>query len=261
MELPGITTDQMREVDRIMVEELDITIETMMELAGYNFARLAVKFLSSTSTRILVIAGSGNNGGGGVAAARRLAGWGFESTIYFPRGINQLGNVPRLQYNRAKNLGIQSSSGLPALETSKNALVLDTYLGYGFSNRDDEITDNVFSFLRECSFVLSLDIPSGLDSDNGCSYSQFSPKATMAIAFLKRGMLECDSDFLGNLFVADIGVPSTIFLSCLGITWNKDYSEESLNELYGLFSKDSLLRVKLLGSTPPFSWCTRMLDT
>ena len=41
--LPGITKDQMQEVDRLMIEEYQVPIELMMEHAGLNLARLAVK--------------------------------------------------------------------------------------------------------------------------------------------------------------------------------------------------------------------------
>ena len=42
MGLPGITKEQMAEVDRIMVEDFKIPVELMMELAGLNLAILAL---------------------------------------------------------------------------------------------------------------------------------------------------------------------------------------------------------------------------
>src|SRR5215475_6489995 len=65
----------MREVDRIMVEELGISLVRMMENAGRNFAELA-RYLVGGDTAgqaIVVLVGPGGNGGGGLVAARHLA--------------------------------------------------------------------------------------------------------------------------------------------------------------------------------------------
>ena len=42
MDAPSITVDQMREVDRLMVEDCGITLPQMMENAGRIFSELAV---------------------------------------------------------------------------------------------------------------------------------------------------------------------------------------------------------------------------
>ncbi len=69
-ELPAITAEQMREVDRVMVDELDIQLLQMMENAGRNLADLAITRYHSSTCTILV--GPGGNGGGGLVAARHL---------------------------------------------------------------------------------------------------------------------------------------------------------------------------------------------
>ena len=63
--IPFITTDQMREVDRAMIEDYGISLVQMMENAGRNLAQLArSRFLRGdpTGRRILVLAGKGGNG-------------------------------------------------------------------------------------------------------------------------------------------------------------------------------------------------------
>ncbi|NVM45752.1 MAG: hypothetical protein HWN79_12630 [Candidatus Lokiarchaeota archaeon] len=73
MGLPGVTREEMTEVDRIMVEDFKIPVELMMELAGFNLAKLALKLSNNNYSNYIIIAGSGNNAGGGIVAARRLA--------------------------------------------------------------------------------------------------------------------------------------------------------------------------------------------
>jgi len=71
--IPFITTDQMREVDRAMIEDYGISLVQMMENAGRNLAQLArSRFLQGdpTGRRVLVLAGKGGNGGGGMVCAR-----------------------------------------------------------------------------------------------------------------------------------------------------------------------------------------------
>lgn len=72
---PAVTRAQMREIDRLMVEEFGIQIIQMMENAGLQLARLVQHLLGGAlaDQRVLVLAGRGNNGGGGLAAARRLS--------------------------------------------------------------------------------------------------------------------------------------------------------------------------------------------
>ena len=83
-ELPFITTDQMREVDRAMVEDYGILLIQMMENAGRNLAHLARRrFLDSDcrGRRVVVLAGSGGNGGGGLVCARHLHNWGSTVSV------------------------------------------------------------------------------------------------------------------------------------------------------------------------------------
>src|SRR5690349_6977789 len=80
--VPAVTAAQMREVDRIMVEDLGISLVQMMENAGRAFAELTrIQLAGLNRRRVVVLAGRGGNGGGGMAAARRLATWGAEVRV------------------------------------------------------------------------------------------------------------------------------------------------------------------------------------
>lgn len=47
--VPTVTAAQMREIDRLMVEEIGISLEQMMENAGRAFAELACRHLRETA--------------------------------------------------------------------------------------------------------------------------------------------------------------------------------------------------------------------
>lgn len=68
--VPAVTADQMREVDRLAVEEFSLAILQMMENAGRILAAHAMAMLGGSGGEVAVLAGSGGNGGGGLCCAR-----------------------------------------------------------------------------------------------------------------------------------------------------------------------------------------------
>jgi len=75
--VPAVTADQMREVDRIAVEEFGLGILQMMENAGRNLAENVLDMLDGDRGEVAILAGSGGNGGGGLCCARHLHNRGF----------------------------------------------------------------------------------------------------------------------------------------------------------------------------------------
>jgi NAD(P)H-hydrate repair Nnr-like enzyme with NAD(P)H-hydrate epimerase domain len=88
MQIPFITTQQMVEVDRLMIEEYDIQLIQMMENVGRNLAELSRRMLGGDvrSKRIAVLCGAGNNGVGGLVAARHLHNWRADIVLKIPDG-------------------------------------------------------------------------------------------------------------------------------------------------------------------------------
>ena len=81
------------------------------------------------------------------------------------------------------------NEGEPKASKSPEVCVLDAYIRYGYSKRDDSVTSEVFSCLAEHPNGISLDAPSGLNVTAEVSESGLSPKATLALAFPKIGLL------------------------------------------------------------------------
>jgi YjeF-related protein N-terminus len=74
-EVPSLTTEQMIEVDRAMMQDMRIELIHMMENAGRNLARVRFFDGSPRGKKVVVLAGTGGNGGGALVCARRLYGW------------------------------------------------------------------------------------------------------------------------------------------------------------------------------------------
>jgi len=73
---------QIAQLDKIAVEQAEMTILQMMEMAGNKFA-LGVKdyLIHLNDKTILVLSGPGHNGGDGLSAARFLHNWGAKIII------------------------------------------------------------------------------------------------------------------------------------------------------------------------------------
>ena len=72
-----LTSAQLGALDAAAVQA-GVEIVQLMEVAGFQVARLAWRLLGSRPRRVHVVAGHGNNGGDGLVAARHLGGWGCD---------------------------------------------------------------------------------------------------------------------------------------------------------------------------------------
>lgn len=72
--VPAVTAEQMREVDRVTLQEQSPSLLQMMENAGRSLAEVTLGELGDrfADASVLVLAGGGGNGGGGICAARHL---------------------------------------------------------------------------------------------------------------------------------------------------------------------------------------------
>ncbi len=231
--LPVLTTNQMVEVDRLMIEEWGITLIQMMENAGRNFAELARRQMGGTvkGKRIAVLCGNGNNGGGGMAAARHLHNWGARVETILVGDETRFKDVPAHQWQILQKLGITRST----LELSSADLILDAMLGYGVKGDPrPPIADWIHLVNESERPVLSLDSPSGLDTTTGIPGSPcIHASATLTLALPKTGLLAPTAKpFVGDLYLADIGVPAELYAaSSLGLQVTSPFSEDSILKL------------------------------
>lgn len=206
--LPDVTTAQMREIDRVMIEDLGISLVQMMENAGRSLADLAMLVAPSTSpSSCVVLAGPGGNGGGGLVAARHLANRGIDVEVVLA-APDRLAEVPRRQ------LGILERMGVPIVEEPGEAeLVIDAVIGYGVEGDPRGRAGELIAWANaRHGFVLSLDGPSGLDLTTGrIGQPCVLADATMTLAAPKRG-LRLAPGVVGTLYAADISVPPGVFV-------------------------------------------------
>jgi NAD(P)H-hydrate epimerase len=202
----AVTADQMREIDRIMTEDLHISLLQMMEHAGAHLAQLAIqRFAPRTVT---VLTGTGGNGGGGLAAARHLANRGVHVTVVAPR-------LPAANTAAAHQLDIARRIGLTVIgdpgQADQPNLVVDALIGYSLNGDPTGPAAELIRWTgRQPAPVLSLDLPSGLDATTGRAGDPcITATATLTLALPKTGLV--GSERVGELYVGDIGVPPDAF--------------------------------------------------
>jgi NAD(P)H-hydrate epimerase len=232
--LPALTTDQMIEVDHLMINEWGITLMQMMENAGRSFAELARRQLGGTveGSRIAVLCGNGNNGGGGMTAARHLHNWGARVDVILVGNETRLKEIPARQWQVSRKLGITRST----VDLSNTDLIMDAMLGYGVKgNPRPPLADWIHLANESKLTILSLDTPSGLDTTTGAPGAAYiHASATLTLALPKTGLLTLTAKpFVGDLYLADIGVPPELYAApSLGLQVISPFREETIVKLF-----------------------------
>ncbi len=210
VEVPAVTTEQMREIDRIATEEMGPNLYQMMENAGRSLALTVLDILGIewASSPIVVLAGRGGNGGGGICAARHLANRGAEVTVVVsdPEGLNP---VPRAQLGTYQLTGGKLAS-LDQLDNLTAAVVVDSIIGYSLKGAPTGVPEAMIGWIgTQAAPVVCLDVPSGIDATTGeAAGAHVRGSATLTLALPKTGLRV---DTAGDMFLADIGIPNEVY--------------------------------------------------
>ncbi|MCP4675083.1 MAG: NAD(P)H-hydrate dehydratase [Deltaproteobacteria bacterium] len=214
-----MTRDQIREYDRIAIDELGIPGPVLMENAGRGAARLAAA-MCGESRRVAVLAGPGNNGGDGFVIARHLLNEGFDVNTYMahPRSKIQGDALINLKILEAMSPPLfeivteQQAEGLE-IRLREDGFVVDALLGTGVSRNIEGHLGNLINMINQSGVpVLAVDIPSGLDADTGRPWGKVvHAEATATFGHLKRGLvIHPGAGFAGKTHVVPIGVPGFV---------------------------------------------------
>jgi NAD(P)H-hydrate epimerase len=205
----------MARVDQLMVEAYGITLIQMMENAGRHLAELARRLLGGdvTHKRIVILCGGGNNGGGGMVAARHLHNWGANVQVELAAEAARLKDVRAHQWRIVRVLGLESRV---TLQLSQADLIIDALIGYGLTGDPrPDVADWIERINSAGRLILALDAPSGLDVTTGVPGQPcVRATATLTLALPKTGLLaDLARPFVGELYLADIGVPPELYQS------------------------------------------------
>jgi len=222
--VPAVTAEQMREVDRIAVEEFGLGILQMMENAGRNLALNALDMLGQTGGQVTVLAGAGGNGGGGLCCARHLHNRGLVVWPVLDRDATALTGAARDQLRILQAAGLQVADPSQVKEAiCRSQVVVDALIGYSLRGMPRGRAAELIELCNQHAVrVLSLDVPSGLNATTGeAPGSVIRPERTLTLALPKAGLHSVP----GELFLADIGIPPEVY-GRLGLSFEPFFGQQ-----------------------------------
>ena len=130
-----VSAKEMKEIDRVSMEEFKIPSMVLMERAALSVAEVVKKRIRPGGT-VLSVCGTGNNGADGAAAARILSFWGYSCRILIPSVRGRESREFLAQIEIAKKAGIPVEMAGDWIPGPCDA-VIDGIFGVGLS-RDVE---------------------------------------------------------------------------------------------------------------------------
>ncbi len=215
-DIPYLTTEQMREVDRLMIEQYGIQLIQMMENAGRALAHLArQRFLAGEprGRQVVVLAGTGGNGGGALVGARRLHSYGAEVQVIVTKPDNEFTSVAAHQLAILRRMRVPVAFA-HEIESADAYLIIDGVIGYSLKGAPRGAAADLIRWANGQEVpILALDAPSGVDTTTGIVFDPaIQAAATLTLALPKQGLRAPDvANQIGELYLADISVPPVLY--------------------------------------------------
>jgi len=211
----SISSSEMRALEA-NAEYYGLSLLQLMENAGCKIAQETMSRFPKKK-RVVIFCGLGGNGGDGFVAARHLLNAGYLITVILvgkPRDINHeaaLKNwliLESLMQHKVSLIEVTDSSNIPQVPTD---IVIDALLGTGTKG---QLKTPIFQLVDHINslnaFKISVDVPTGIDSDTG-EVLGTAVKANLTITFHKEKVgLRKARKYVGELALAEIGLPNEI---------------------------------------------------
>ncbi len=205
-----LTKEQARELDRIAIKQMGIPGIDLMGKAGSAVAEYAQNMIAGIHTpKVAIICGKGNNAGDGYKAALELQKVGVNPQIFILLDKKDITGDSLFFYEKCVKENV-ALTHLVELPKQKYDLIIDALLGTGFKG---ELRAPILDFTKwinnQKSLVLSIDIPSGVNSNSGnVAKNAIIADATVTMSMTKVGMtLEPGKSHCGEVIPVDIGFP------------------------------------------------------
>ena len=209
-------TTQVRELDRIAIQDRGIPGFDLMSRAGYEVFQYLLNKWPATQS-VAVFCGAGNNAGDGYIVARLALEAGLNIRVYSlsdPESLKGDALTAYRNYVEAKGTIIPfQGEAMIAVD-----VIVDALLGTGLDRPVTGLYAQAIQVINNSPApVVAVDGPSGLNADTG-NVMGCAVKADCTVSFigLKQGLLTGQAaDYCGELSYASLAVPEAIFQAVL----------------------------------------------
>lgn len=207
---PLYTAAQVRACEQHAIEQRGIDADELMARAGAA-SLTAIKRFFPTARKLVLFCGAGNNGGDGYILAKLARQKGYNVTINQYKTVESLPDTARHAATQALAAGVNCQCLDEPLEEDVD-LIIDALTGIGLNGAIKEPLATAINQINDSAIpILSLDIPSGLNSDTG-QVMGVAVKALATITFVgkKIGMMTADGpDHCGDILLDDLNLNPT----------------------------------------------------
>ncbi len=206
---------QTKKLEDFAVKNGGFDHKRLMENAGASVCRFINEVIGSANKSVAVVCGIGNNGGDGFVVAKRLLEGGAKVRILLALGTPTTDDAKRF-LKESEAAGIKTLSFTHEDDKSEFAktvgnsdIIVDAIFGVGFHGTvSDELSEVIEMINSSRGAVVSVDVPSGVDSDSG-EVSGACVRADYTVTFSTRKpghVIYPAVDYCGEVHVAAIGI-------------------------------------------------------
>lgn len=212
---------QMRQLDNRAIKDYGIPELVLMENAGIGTVQAIMETFGELENRtVMIVAGQGNNGGDGLVIARHILQRGGFPTVFLMAESSKIKGAAAINLNILNNLDIPvypipNEERLQSLQNflPECDLIIDAIFGIGLKRPVKGHFAGAIALINQTPVpVVSVDIPSGLDSDTGMP-KPLSVRANLTVTYglAKPGHFTgLGPAMTGALVVVDISIPPIV---------------------------------------------------
>lgn len=222
-----LSAAQMREAERLMIEDIGLGSIVLMENAGRQVVAAIETALPATlEGRVAVLCGHGNNGGDGFVVARTLLERGVDVAVFVVGALQSVRGDARTNLDILGRLGLsvveiadEQSWELHFSEISRCSVIVDALFGTGLRASLGGMLQTVVADVNASGLpVVAVDMPSGLSADTPHLIGD-AIDATLTVTFTAPKLplvLPPAEALAGDVVVAHIGIGPDIVDSLEG---------------------------------------------
>ena len=212
-----VSVRQMRKLDYLTINEAGISGKELMRRAGVGAGERILEYIANINPlhlkRFVILAGKGNNGGDAYVVAKYLQEkTPFKVIIYTVCHIEELkGDAKYYAENLPSEVHVSVKYILKDRYFGRGDIIIDGLLGTGFKG---SLREPYLSWIKQVNSlhlpVIALDIPSGLNGDDGCVEDDaLLCDLTITMGMPKTGLVqESGPVYCGRIKNVDIGIPA-----------------------------------------------------